>query len=176
MYSIASRIYYSYFIHQHHYYVYIYLWISPSTKNLTALPPSSATPTGEQLEPPVLVGAREIYEPTELIRIGCQLQQPFHPDHRPDLQWFLEGSKVSHTRLFWIFLCNTLRFIAEGGGTLRFVTVGGDTWTGLMFFGDLWWCDSIWWHSNEVDRLALEDFMFLGGTWGFIFRWHLKAQ
>ncbi|XP_071519388.1 uncharacterized protein [Panulirus ornatus] len=57
---------------------------------------STATMTvlREPLSPPVLVGAREIYEPTELIKIGCQPRQPFHEEHKPTLQWFLEGSQV----------------------------------------------------------------------------------
>ncbi|KAK8406339.1 hypothetical protein O3P69_007202 [Scylla paramamosain] len=49
----------------------------------------------ERLAPPVLVGGREIYEPTERIKIGCQLRQPFSGEHKPSLQWFLEGSKVA---------------------------------------------------------------------------------
>ncbi|XP_068212979.1 uncharacterized protein [Palaemon carinicauda] len=48
----------------------------------------------DPLTPPVLVGAREIYEPTELIKIGCQPRRPFHHEHKPTLQWYLEGSKV----------------------------------------------------------------------------------
>ncbi|XP_045128537.1 uncharacterized protein LOC123514616 isoform X2 [Portunus trituberculatus] len=48
----------------------------------------------ERLAPPVLVGGREIYEPTERIKIGCQLRQPFSGEHKPSLQWFLESSKV----------------------------------------------------------------------------------
>ncbi|XP_071551003.1 uncharacterized protein [Panulirus ornatus] len=48
----------------------------------------------EPLSAPVLVGAREIYEPTELIKIGCQPRRPLHDDHKPTLQWFLEGSQV----------------------------------------------------------------------------------
>ncbi|XP_069175178.1 uncharacterized protein [Procambarus clarkii] len=48
----------------------------------------------EPLAPPVLVGAREIYEPSELIKIGCQPRQPLYDGHAPTLQWFLEGSQV----------------------------------------------------------------------------------
>lgn len=42
----------------------------------------------------MLVGAREIYEPTELIKIGCQPKESIQGYHKPSLQWFLEGSKV----------------------------------------------------------------------------------
>ncbi|XP_069980747.1 uncharacterized protein [Penaeus vannamei] len=55
---------------------------------------ASMTVLREPLTPPVLVGAREIYEPTELIKIGCQLRRPFHHEHKPTLQWYLEGSQV----------------------------------------------------------------------------------
>ncbi|XP_037783728.1 uncharacterized protein LOC119579954 [Penaeus monodon] len=57
---------------------------------------STATMTvlREPLSPPVLVGGKEIYEATELIKIGCQPRRPFHGAHTPTLQWFLEGSKV----------------------------------------------------------------------------------
>ncbi|XP_069169598.1 uncharacterized protein [Procambarus clarkii] len=40
------------------------------------------------------MGGREIYEPSELIKIGCQPRRPFLDHHKPTLQWFLEGSKV----------------------------------------------------------------------------------
>ncbi|XP_069175485.1 uncharacterized protein [Procambarus clarkii] len=49
----------------------------------------------EALAPPVLVGAREIYEPSELIKIGCQPQQPLYDGHAPTLQWFLEGREAA---------------------------------------------------------------------------------
>ncbi|XP_042225325.1 uncharacterized protein LOC121868604 [Homarus americanus] len=48
----------------------------------------------EPLAPPVLVGAREIYEPTEMIKIGCQPRPSLYDGHTPVLQWFLEGSQV----------------------------------------------------------------------------------
>ncbi|XP_042234470.1 uncharacterized protein LOC121874401 [Homarus americanus] len=48
----------------------------------------------EPLLAPTLVGAREIYEPTEVIKIGCQPGQAFSRDHKPTLQWFLEGTQV----------------------------------------------------------------------------------
>ncbi|KAK8378380.1 hypothetical protein O3P69_011097 [Scylla paramamosain] len=49
----------------------------------------------QPLSAPVLVGAREVYEPSELIKIGCQPETPFHGDHQPSLKWFLQGSEVS---------------------------------------------------------------------------------
>nr|XP_045598187.1 uncharacterized protein LOC123758046 [Procambarus clarkii] len=55
---------------------------------------SPMTVLREPLSPPVLVGAREIYEPTELIKIGCQPKEAFQGEHKPTLQWFLEGSQV----------------------------------------------------------------------------------
>ncbi|XP_069949587.1 uncharacterized protein [Cherax quadricarinatus] len=48
----------------------------------------------DTLSPPVLVGAREIYEPTERIKIGCQPKQPLYDGHTPTLQWFIEGTQV----------------------------------------------------------------------------------
>nr|XP_053640064.1 uncharacterized protein LOC128694108 [Cherax quadricarinatus] len=47
----------------------------------------------DTLSPPVLVGAREIYEPTERIKIGCQPKQPLYDGHTPTLQWFIEGTQ-----------------------------------------------------------------------------------
>ncbi|ROT70478.1 hypothetical protein C7M84_011238 [Penaeus vannamei] len=47
----------------------------------------------EPLKAPVLVGAREIYEPTELIKIGCQTRQPFLQEHLPTLKWYLNDNK-----------------------------------------------------------------------------------
>ncbi|XP_063586419.1 uncharacterized protein LOC134763812 isoform X1 [Penaeus indicus] len=84
----------------------------------------------EPLSPPVLVGAREIYEPTELIKIGCQPQRPFHDDHKPTLQWFLEGSQVgsewvtpygktSHQGYFGLSLHVPGEQIVEAGGNLK---------------------------------------------------------
>lgn len=55
---------------------------------------ASMTVLREPLSAPVLVGAREMYEPSELIKIGCQPRRPLHDDHQPTLQWFLEGSQV----------------------------------------------------------------------------------
>ncbi|XP_042865857.1 uncharacterized protein LOC122249228 [Penaeus japonicus] len=49
----------------------------------------------DPLTPPVLVGAREIYEPTELIKIGCQTKRPHQSDPSPTLEWYLAGSQVS---------------------------------------------------------------------------------
>ncbi|XP_069960628.1 uncharacterized protein [Cherax quadricarinatus] len=69
-------------------------------------------PAGEPLSPPVLVGAREIYEPTELIKIGCQPKESFQGDHKPTLQWFLEGSQVESE---WVSpYSSTLRHGASG--------------------------------------------------------------
>ncbi|XP_045620361.1 uncharacterized protein [Procambarus clarkii] len=48
----------------------------------------------EPLSAPVLVGAREEYEPTELIKIGCQPRRPFHGNLQPSLQWYLQGTQV----------------------------------------------------------------------------------
>ncbi|XP_071536973.1 uncharacterized protein [Panulirus ornatus] len=84
----------------------------------------------EPLSQPVLVGAREIYEPTELIKIGCQPRKPFTHDHKPTLQWYLEGSQVGSE---WVTpYGNALRpgytglslhvpgeQIAEAGGSLQ---------------------------------------------------------
>ncbi|XP_064082481.1 uncharacterized protein LOC135198639 isoform X1 [Macrobrachium nipponense] len=64
----------------------------PSFRTETAN--AAMTVLREPLSPPELVGAREIYEPTELIKIGCQPRRPLHLDHKPTLQWFLEGSQV----------------------------------------------------------------------------------
>ncbi|XP_045120293.1 uncharacterized protein LOC123509801 [Portunus trituberculatus] len=49
----------------------------------------------QPLSAPVLVGAREVYEPSELIKIGCQPDNHFHGDHKPSLQWFLQGNEVA---------------------------------------------------------------------------------
>ncbi|XP_071537530.1 uncharacterized protein [Panulirus ornatus] len=48
----------------------------------------------EPLMAPLLMGAREIYEPSDLIKIGCQPRQSFLLPHQPRLQWYLEGSKA----------------------------------------------------------------------------------
>ncbi|XP_069980744.1 uncharacterized protein [Penaeus vannamei] len=53
----------------------------------------------EPLKAPVLVGAREIYEPTELIKIGCQTRQPFLQEHLPTLKWYLNDNKVDPERV-----------------------------------------------------------------------------
>ncbi|XP_068213305.1 uncharacterized protein [Palaemon carinicauda] len=67
----------------------------------------------EPLAPPVLVGAREIYEPTELIKIGCQPRRPYHPDHRPTLQWYLEGNQDIETLRRTFQECSSLRFTVK---------------------------------------------------------------
>ncbi|KAK8398224.1 hypothetical protein O3P69_003856 [Scylla paramamosain] len=49
----------------------------------------------EPLSNPVLVGAREVYEPSEIIKIGCQPSDRHPLDHtQPTLQWFLQGNQV----------------------------------------------------------------------------------
>ncbi|XP_042218308.1 uncharacterized protein LOC121863624 [Homarus americanus] len=56
---------------------------------------ASMTVLREPLAPPILVDAREIYETTDLIKIGCQPRQPLFHGYTPTLQWFLDGSQVS---------------------------------------------------------------------------------
>ncbi|KAK8732055.1 hypothetical protein OTU49_007163 [Cherax quadricarinatus] len=60
----------------------------------TEVASANMTVLREPLAPPLLLGAREIYEPSELIKIGCQPRRPLLHEHRPTLQWFLEGTKV----------------------------------------------------------------------------------
>lgn len=49
----------------------------------------------EPLSAPVLVGAREVYEPSEIIKIGCQpSSRPPLDNTQPTLQWFLQGNQV----------------------------------------------------------------------------------
>ncbi|XP_050740059.1 uncharacterized protein LOC127010224 [Eriocheir sinensis] len=56
---------------------------------------ASMTVLRQPLSAPVLVGAREVYEPSEVIKIGCQPGTPLHGDHQPSLTWFLQGDEVS---------------------------------------------------------------------------------
>ncbi|XP_050719485.1 uncharacterized protein LOC127000110 [Eriocheir sinensis] len=51
----------------------------------------------EPLSAPVLVGARDVYEPSEIIKIGCQPSNRPALDHhtQPTLQWFLQGNQVA---------------------------------------------------------------------------------
>ncbi|XP_066950941.1 uncharacterized protein [Macrobrachium rosenbergii] len=65
----------------------------PSFRTETVTAPM--TVLREPLTPPVLVGAREIYEPTELIKIGCQPARPIDELHQPNLRWFLDDTEVS---------------------------------------------------------------------------------
>ncbi|XP_069949614.1 uncharacterized protein [Cherax quadricarinatus] len=65
----------------------------PSFRTETSNAPM--TVLGEPLTPPVLVGAREIYEPTELVKISCQPRHSLYSGHSPTLQWFIEGSQAS---------------------------------------------------------------------------------
>ncbi|XP_042229475.1 uncharacterized protein LOC121871322, partial [Homarus americanus] len=62
----------------------------------------------EPLSAPVLVGVREVYEPSELIKIGCQPKRPFHGDHQPTLEWYLQGDQVGSK---WVK--------SYGGGSLQ---------------------------------------------------------
>ncbi|XP_047470428.1 uncharacterized protein LOC125026186 [Penaeus chinensis] len=74
------------------------LWQVPylTSSSLSLSHPCLFLPSsGDPLTPPVLVGAREIYEPTELIKIGCQTKRPHQHDPRPTLQWYLAGRQVS---------------------------------------------------------------------------------
>ncbi|XP_068207711.1 uncharacterized protein [Palaemon carinicauda] len=64
----------------------------PSFRTETVTAPM--TVLREPLAPPVLVGARDIYEPTELIKIGCQPARAIGDMHQPNLRWFLDDTEV----------------------------------------------------------------------------------
>ncbi|XP_045128427.1 uncharacterized protein LOC123514552 [Portunus trituberculatus] len=48
----------------------------------------------EPLSPPVVVGAREIYQTSEVIKIGCRPRHAAPPGHLSVLSWYLDGRKV----------------------------------------------------------------------------------
>ncbi|XP_063850319.1 uncharacterized protein LOC135094267 [Scylla paramamosain] len=82
----------------------------------------------ETLGPPVLVGGREIYEPTEVIKVGCQARVSSQPAPRPSLQWLIEGNKVDDRWVrpyatphghHGIALHVPGRLVAEEGGSMR---------------------------------------------------------
>ncbi|KAK4293741.1 hypothetical protein Pmani_033588 [Petrolisthes manimaculis] len=50
---------------------------------------------GEPVSAPVMMGVRKIYEESEQIKIGCQPNKPYHSDHQPSLQWYIQGTQVS---------------------------------------------------------------------------------
>ncbi|XP_068207682.1 uncharacterized protein [Palaemon carinicauda] len=55
---------------------------------------ASMTVLKEPLRPPTLVGEREIYEPSEMIKVGCQTQRPHQQALDAKLQWYLDGNQV----------------------------------------------------------------------------------
>ncbi|XP_064082399.1 uncharacterized protein LOC135198597 [Macrobrachium nipponense] len=57
---------------------------------------ASMTVLEEPLRPPTLVGEREIYEPSEMIKVGCQTQRPHQQALEAKLQWFLDGNQVDN--------------------------------------------------------------------------------
>ncbi|KAK4297578.1 hypothetical protein Pmani_030016 [Petrolisthes manimaculis] len=47
----------------------------------------------EPLKAPVVVGRRDDYEPSEMVKLGCQPRHPLHR-HHPTLQWYIHGRQA----------------------------------------------------------------------------------
>jgi hypothetical protein len=49
----------------------------------------------ERLRPPLLKASRELYEPTDLITVGCEPQALSTHVPLPTITWYIDGVKVS---------------------------------------------------------------------------------
>ncbi|CAL4111781.1 unnamed protein product, partial [Meganyctiphanes norvegica] len=48
----------------------------------------------EPLPYPVVVGLQELYEPSEIIKVGCQPTREFSGHQQPEARWFVHGARV----------------------------------------------------------------------------------
>ena len=49
---------------------------------------------GERLSPPIIKGVREIYEPADLITVGCEPRSGGRTEPRPSIHWYMDGKEV----------------------------------------------------------------------------------
>jgi len=61
----------------------------------------SLIPPDERLSPPIIKGTRKLYEPSELITIGCEPKN-MDADPFPKIQWIMDGREVILRGFAWM--------------------------------------------------------------------------
>ena len=68
--------------------------------------------SGEQLYPPFITGAREMYEPDDVIEIGCHSSRTDKNGPRASIKWYFNGQMV---RFYKVYIFYSSRGILTDG-------------------------------------------------------------